>query len=687
MELLRRWARARPERRLLCLPGGARWDEAFAGLSIAQDGEPAALWRYLAEGGPGNAAAAAAWMAHRLAGGDAPPPAVAMPDAGFLTEADARPGDALLLMYRALAQAGDTQPAEEMRSALGAEGRELRIAYVSSLKDGASRAFAAYALDVVRPEVILTATAFAADTHLLFGDRPVLQIAWAGMARREWAASTRGLAPSDLAMHVTMPELDGRIFAGPQAFKTQPALDPTGARAHAILQAEPRQTAAIARRAAALIRLRRTPAAGRRIAILLANYPVRDGRIGNGVGLDAAESVAATLQALAEQGYHLDGAPVAGSQLMRRLTICASNTPGKAPDCATRWPLSDYAAAFANLPEALRAAVTDRWGPPQDDPHAIDGAMALALVRFGNVVVGVQPSRGYDVAAEAAHHDPDLPPPHRYIATYLWLRHSFDAHAVQFGKHGNLEWLPGKAVGPGQDCWPPALIGHLPHVYPFIVNDPGEGMQAKRRAMAVIVDHLTPPMTRGGLHGDLARLENLIDEHALAADGDPRRAKLLEEEIAGYISALRLDADVAAEHLPVEERVRRVDAHLCDLKEMQIRDGLHVFGHKPAAEAANELAVAIARAPRPGSAPEARSLHRAIAFDAGLDGFDPLTRQLGAPWLVRGPLLSQACRFAVEDGWRYCGADRADGDSAGFRSHGLPRGVERYAARHPRHQN
>jgi cobaltochelatase CobN len=653
-EALRAWAWEKGTA-LFCVPAGPTWDETFAAMSAgATTDEIRDLWRYFAEGGPANIEQALVWLA-RAAGADAAPkPPVAMPLAGFLSPGDHAPADILLVIYRALAQAGDTEPVNALRAAFDQRGLRLATVFAASLKNPVCREIMLAAVASTGAEVILNATAFAAQTHVLFGDRPVLQTAFAGQPRREWAASARGLPPGDLAMHVVMPELDGRIFAGPAAFKVQPATEASGALGFALLQSDARQVGAIADRAAAQLALRRTAPAARRVAIVLANYPNRDGRLANGVGLDTPASAALVIRRLREHGYAVADAPDDGAGLMARLTGSATNVIGKAAaDHAVLWPLADYRLAFDRLAPALQEAITRRWGPPEQDPHAEPGGLRLALHRFGHLVIGIQPSRGYDIDPAASFHDPDLMPPHRYAATYLWLRHAFRAHAiVHFGKHGNLEWLPGKAVGLSQECWPQALLGPLPHLYPFIVNDPGEGMQAKRRTAAVVIDHLTPPMTRADLHGDLARLETLLDEYALAQDLDPRRARLLGDDIAGFAGLLALDADLACGALPRDEQIRRLDAHLCDLKEMQIRDGLHVFGKAPEEARLTDLAVAIARCPRAGDSPAAASLHRAIADDLALSGFDPLTRDLAAPYHGPRPAVLAT---ALAGAWRTVG--------------------------------
>ncbi|MCA1951516.1 MAG: cobaltochelatase subunit CobN [Hyphomicrobiales bacterium] len=654
VDALREWAFAKPGRQLALVPGGTVWDEQYAARGTAGLEKTRSLWRYLSEGGARNVRNGLHFMASLLDGREEVPPPEPMPLAGFVASEDACPADAALIIYRALAQAGDLEPADALREALRQQGLRLSILYVSSLKDPVARDVVASALKVVAPSVVINATAFAADTAALFRETPVLQTAFAGQSRREWAASQRGMGPSDLAMHVVMPELDGRIFTSPVAFKTKIAWDAEAHHVPTVLQAEPSQVAALAARAAALVKLQRTKPGERRLAIILANYPNRDGRLANGVGLDTPQSCADLVAALEANGYLTGDAPRTSAGLMALLAAGPTNAADKTAPASVAWPLEAYRRAFAALPADLRQQARDQWGEPEADPHAVGGAIQLALHRFGNLVLCIQPSRGYDVDPAATFHDPALVPPHRYIATYLWLRTEFQAHAfIHLGKHGNLEWLPGKAVGLSQACWPAALIGPLPNIYPFIVNDPGEGVQAKRRISAVIIDHLTPPLTRGELHGDLAQLETLVDEHALATDLDPRRARRLADEIAGYASVLRLDEDIGLNAaMPIEEQVRRVDAHLCDLKEMQIRDGLHVIGSSPQGRLRTDLAVSIARVPRPGEAPAARSLHRAIAADLGLGDFDPLTRDLSAAWT--GPRPHALIRLSA-DPWRSVG--------------------------------
>ncbi len=612
---------------LACVPGELSWDAALAARGTVNAGDTHALWRYCTEGGVENAQLALRFAAHLIGRGELPAPARPMPSAGFWRgepAIDNRP-NAVVIFYRALVAGGDTAAIDALRDALNARGLNAVCLYVTSLKDERSAAFLRAALAAYPPDIIVNATAFATATAhddagvLSASGCPILQVAQAGTSRASWESSLRGLMPRDLAMHVVLPEVDGRIFANVIAFKERGESD-TGFAPTTFRPVEDRINAT-ADLAMAWVRLRRTPGDQRRVAIVLANYPSRDGRLANGVGLDTPQSLIDVLGALLSAGYGVQNNPVDVASMMQLL----QGGPG-----GVSWPVAEYQSTFAGLPESVQRAVEARWGGPAQDPHVVNGRFRLGLHRFGHVVVGVQPARGYNIDPKATYHDPDLVPPHHYLAFYLWIRRHFDAHAVvHLGKHGNLEWLPGKSTGLSANCLPDAVLGPLPHLYPFIVNDPGEGIQAKRRSSAVIIDHLTPPMTRAELHDDLSRLETLVDEYALAADLDPKRAAVIAEDILSLARAQRLDADVnVTRETPTNDALRALDAHLCDLKEMQIRDGLHIFGRTPADAQRNDLLVSIARLPRSDIKPQDASLHRALALDLGLGDFDPLTRDL-----------------------------------------------------------
>ncbi|MBL8834516.1 MAG: cobaltochelatase subunit CobN, partial [Rhodospirillales bacterium] len=366
---------------------------------------------------------------------------------------------------------------------------------------------------------------------------------------------------------------------------------------------------------------RRKAAGARRVALVLANYPGKDGRLANGVGLDTPAAACAILAALAREGYSVAGAPADSAALMRLLLDGPTNLRKRATG-GVRFPLDAYRAFLAKLPDAVRAAVDARWGAAEADPRIDGDAFVLPVHLFGNVAVAIQPARGYEIDPAATYHDPALVPPHGYLAFHAWLR-GLDA-AVHVGKHGNLEWLPGKGIALSDECFPEAALGPLPNLYPFIVNDPGEGTQAKRRAAAVTVDHLTPPLTRAGAYGPQAALERLIDEYDEASRLDPRRMPALAAEILDIARRTGLAAECGiAESDAPGAALPKLDGLLCELKEHQIRDGLHVFGTSPGGTQRRDTLVAIARSPRLGGRPQDESLQRAIARDLGLV-FDPL---------------------------------------------------------------
>ncbi|WP_323015735.1 cobaltochelatase subunit CobN, partial [Devosia sp.] len=462
-------------------------------------------------------------------------------------------------------------------------------------------------------------------------DAPVIQLVQSGRSQAHWAADPQGLSAKDMAMYLVMPELDGRIGGLIVGHKADAVWH---ARTQCPLSAYAPDEDGIARAvtlAANWARLRATPRADRRVALILSNYPLRDGRLANGVGYDAPQSTVRMLAELERAGYSLSPAyPATSPALIALLTAGPTNTNPARGASSAILPLARYAQLFAALPVETREAVTARWGDPAADPFVRGDAFHLPAHRFGNVVIMLQPGRGHGLDDTTSYHDPVLVPPHAYLAAYLWLRHEFSAHAlIHNGKHGTLEWLPGKAVALDSDCYPDALWGQLPHFYPFIVNDPGEGTQAKRRTGAVIIDHLVPPLTRAETYGPLKDLEALLDEYYAASGMDRRRLADLKRRILDFTRDTRLDRDIG---LPEDETqaLVKIDNFLCDLKEAQIRDGLHIFGQSPQGDLERDLIVALARVPR-GDAPEENSLIRALADDLRL-GFDPLTAKLGDPW-------------------------------------------------------
>jgi len=454
----------------------------------------------------------------------------------------------------------------------------------------------------------------------------VLQVIFSGGLRKTWANGTKGLNPRDMAMNVVLPEVDGRIITRAVSFKAMQGQN--FALQTEVLTYEPVRSRIdfVADLAAKWIQLKHTDVSDRKIALILANYPNRDGRLANGVGLDTPASCLEILKALRCAGYSVGEIPATSDELMQLLTTGVTNDRESFELRQVNQSLSleDYQNYFQNLPKSVQNGIQSRWNQPKCEKE-----FAITGMQFGNIFVGIQPSRGYDLDPTLNYHAPDLEPTHDYMAFYYWVRYKFNAHAIaHIGKHGNLEWLPGKSVALSENCYPEVAFGAMPHFYPFIVNDPGEGSQAKRRSQAVILDHLTPPMTRAELYGSLQQLEGLIDEYYEAETLDPERLPRVRSRLIELIKQENLHQDLGVSLDRLEDSLNTIlttaDGYLCEIKESQIRDGLHIFGQCPEGRQLRDLVVAIARNPTA----HRLGLTRAITQDWGLD-FDPLTANLG----------------------------------------------------------
>ncbi|MER9859606.1 cobaltochelatase subunit CobN [Mesorhizobium sp. M0185] len=509
-----------------------------------------------------------------------------------------------ILFYRSMLLAADVAPIDALFEALRHRGMAPVPMFVSSLKDPASLAFVETALATLKPAAIITATAFASGAEpgveTLF-DRagvPVFQVIVATTRRDIWQTNQRGLAPADLAMHVVLPELDGRILAGAISFKGESETDPALAFRAFANRPEPDRVAQVANRVEAFVRLQRTPRAERKLAILIPDYPSAPGRTGYAVGLDVPSSVLAMLHDLSEQGYAVERIPQTPRELLEVLERGGEGLG-----------FEDYLGYSAELPAEAIAAVTAAWGNAADETSLCEAPpsvlaelcgraeggvespaaakFAFRAATFGNVTVALAPDRGRSADRRADYHDPTLPPRHALVAFGLWLRKSLGIHAiVHVGAHGTLEWLPGKTVALSENCFPEIVTGLLPVIYPFIVSNPGEAAQAKRRIAAVTLGHLPPPLTGAGLDENQHRLERLVDEYAQADGLDRRRrdrlAKLIVE--TAEKTGLASEAGVARTDA-ADEALRRIDAWLCDLKDFAIKDGLHIYGRSPEGEA------------------------------------------------------------------------------------------------------
>ncbi|MGH1578097.1 cobaltochelatase subunit CobN [Planktotalea sp.] len=645
---------------LALLPGDDKPDEELRRLSTVSDEDYDALWAYCVEGGPDNAQNLLRYAKSMLDGGENPSAAAPLLRAGVywpgagISNLDAARADwtdgapvVPIIFYRALVQGAGLHPINRLTRALLKEGLNPLPLFVASLKDPVSVATLQQVFTDAPPAVILNCTSFAVGsphagdnapsnplTMPAANDAPIFQTVLSASTEEAWASGLTGLSGRDIAMNVALPEVDGRILSRAVSFKGEAYFDEATECPIATYRAQGDRIGFVAKLAANWANLRVISPENRQVSLVLANYPNKDGRLANGVGLDTPAATVNALHALKDNGYGVVNNPSNSDALMAEVMAGPTNwlTDRAGTEGGELLPLDLYKQHFATLPLDVRDQITDRWGAPENDPFLTPEGFKLSILKFGNATVGIQPARGYNIDPTDTYHSPDLAPPHNYLAFYIWLRHVQGCHAiVHMGKHGNLEWLPGKAIALSQDCMPEAVFGPTPHIYPFIVNDPGEGTQAKRRAQAVIIDHLTPPLARAETYGPLKDLEALVDEYYEAAGVDPRRIDYLRREILSMTSSTGLDKDAGLTGTDEDSDLAKLDSYLCELKEAQIRDGLHIFGTSPVDDLERDLAIALVRVPRGNGTGGDASLIRALAEDCGVD-IDPLDCEMGAAY-------------------------------------------------------
>jgi cobaltochelatase CobN len=664
------------------LPGDDKPDDELFRLSTIAREDWDALWSYLVESGPENAVNFLHYAKSMLTNTARPEAAkpllragVYWPGAGISglqTAQEQWTKDAPIVpivFYRALVQGAGLNPINRLVKSLLRKGLNPLPVFVASLKDPVSVATLESLFLKAPPAVILNCTSFAVgsphqgDTSAVnpltmdaANKAPVFQVVLSASSEQVWRDGLSGLSARDIAMNVALPEVDGRILSRAVSFKGAAYFDEATECPIAAYQARGDRIDFVVALAANWAKLRQTPEAERKVALILANYPNKDGRLANGVGLDTPAATVHVLGLLKDTGYRVVDPPADSDALMTQILAGPTNwlTDRAARAGGVQMSMAEYQIDYGQLPWELRERIESRWGKPEQDPFYCEGEVdcgyfALSILQFGNVLVGVQPARGYNIDPKDSYHSPDLVPPHNYLAFYFWLRHQFRADAlVHMGKHGNLEWLPGKAVALSETCLPEAVLGPTPNIYPFIVNDPGEGTQAKRRTQAVIIDHLTPPLTRAESYGPLRDLEALVDEYYEASGVDPRRLEHLRREILLLTSTTGIAQDIGMEGADETGDLAKLDAYLCDLKEAQIRDGLHIFGQSPVGRLEQDLVQALTRIPRGSGKGADASLPRALVADLGL-GFDPLDCDMAGKW--QGP-RPDALQAVSGDTWR-----------------------------------
>ena len=666
---------------LIACPGHQEWDEDLITACSAPVAELETVFAYLMRGGIPNFRNLFLFLSDTYLGSDyghaAPEPmpweGIYHPDAATSETLDVdtyirsrfQPGRPAIgiLFYRAHWMSGNLQFVDDLIRCLESHQVNVLPVYSYSLKHNPEQdgqrsrtltSFMADAAGLPRVDCIINTMGLAMSDLSQDGptiatgwsvdlldalDVPILQGIVSTGSRQEWADSSLGLGPIDTAMNVALPEFDGRIITVPISFKEETAAVPAAngsvngsdsAAGNALVSprlqryvAAPDRMDCLARLAAKWANLRRKSNADKRIAIIMSNYPTKDARIGNAVGLDTPASVIHLLHALQHAGYQVADIPADGDELVHRIIARCSNdrdtlTEQQLKLAAGSVTRRQYAQWFNAFAPAVQQQLQDAWGDPPGQVYRAGDTLAIAGLALGNIFVGLQPPRGFGENPISVYHSPDLTPTHHYLAYYRWIKDIFQADAmIHIGKHGTLEWLPGKGIGLSNACYPEVALDDLPLFYPFIINNPGEGTQAKRRAHATIIDHLIPPMTTADSYGDIAKLEQLLDEHYQCQTLDPAKLPMLESRIWEMVQQAELHRDLGVDAPPDDfgEFMLEIDGYLCEIKDVQIKDGLHTLGQPPTDAQLVGLISALTRLDISGIP----SLRRALADALGLD--------------------------------------------------------------------
>jgi cobaltochelatase CobN len=679
---------------LLAFGGEAAPDAELTRLSTVPSATVAQAFGYLVHGGLDNLEQLLRFVAGAvLKQGWGFDPPVAVPECGVwpLTQptppafVSGRPSVGIIF-YRAHVLSGNTVFVDDLCAAVDAAGANPVAVWCYSLRPGSDgRVAAVDLLASVGVDAVITTVLAAGSADGDEGEGwdagelaalrvPVIQAITATQPSAAWEEGTHGLTPVDVAMAVAIPEFDGRLITVPFSFKeVVDEGDELGTAVTAYRTVSDR-VARVAGVAVRLAGLGRVPVAERRVAVVLSAYPTKRSRIGNAVALDTPASVIALLARLRDAGYRVERIPADGDALMAELIDAfsyerASLTAAQLARAPGRWSGAAYVDWWRSgaVPARAAALVESTWGEPPGTVYVDPGSGDLVFpgLDLGGVFVTVQPPRGFGEDPIAVYHSPDLAPTHHYLAFYRWLDAGWGADAiVHAGKHGTLEWLPGKGVGLSASCFPDLALGSVPLIYPFVVNDPGEGTQAKRRAHAVIVDHLLPPMTRAETYDDLARLEALLDAYAQVAALDPTKLPAIRTQIWELMVNASLHDDLGLAERPADDEfdaaILHVDGYLCELKDAQIRGGLHVLGQAPIGEAELDLVLALTRLAQ-GGVP---SLRATVAARLGTSADALTATSVAVPSPATVPAMGR--RQAVDAVEAECRRLLADLQSAGW---------------------
>ncbi len=662
--------------KLILLPGDDKPDNILFELSNVDSDTYNDLWSYFNEGGLDNTINALQYLKYIITNKDKPPLpksilpiGIYWPNVGNIDTEDIKRRWVKnypligVTFYRALFQSNQTSTIDRLILSLRDEGFNSLPLYAKSFKDKKNAAIASHLFSKYNPDAIINLTGFSLSSpnnpnpETIFDNkkRIVFQSFLTSMERKDWVKSTKGLNTRDIAMNVSLPEIDGRIITKSIAFKKTIEFDEISEAQVIKYQPDSENIRYISALVSNWIKLQKTHNKDKKIFITLANYPNKDGRIGNGVGLDTPASTINVLKELMKNGYKVDkDIPKNSKELMNCLLEGTTNNLQKELNKNTEKLSYDlYLRHFNILPKSIKNTVLKRWGRIEDDPYFKNGSFNLPIHKFKNISIGIQPARGYNIDPKSTYHSPDLVPPHNYLAFYIWIKHIYNSNAlIQMGKHGNLEWLPGKSMSLSKKCYPELILGPMPLIYPFIVNDPGEGSQAKRRNAATIIDHLTPPLTRAEIYGDMRILEVLIDEYYEASQYNSKRMQSIAEKIIETSNLIGLTDDCGVtKNDTIDSILNKIDTYLCELKELQIRDGLHIFGESPKHLQLTDLTISLTRLSRKDNKNGNMSLLVALTKDLKIK-LNPLECDFKKNYTGEKPKILESL---TKDNWRSCG--------------------------------
>ena len=531
------------------------------------------------------------------------------PDPYFYDWRDEKGTKIGIISYKSLFLANETKLTDQLNKHLRKNGFSPKTIFVSSLKNINIHREIQYIVKKEGIRIIVTTTSFDSVVNRNHDDKkesqnlfekiklPVLQILTSSISKNDWYGSKIGMNSLDLLMQVVIPEFDGRITTLPVAFKEVISTNKYLCSEITNYEVYPYAINWITKFLSNYLKLSCLKNIDKKVCLVISNYPIKNSRIGNGVGLNTPSSILNILSWLKEENYDLAGhdIPISSKKLMSQIINSRTNDQESQNNQPLDYvTLESYLKFWNNLPTESKQYVLSRWGSPNESYDIDNNKFSINGIIFGNVCILIQPQRGYDPDSKKDLHSPDLPPPHRYLAQYYWIENIFKANVIcHIGKHGTAEWLPGKAVGLSENCFPKIISPPIPYIYPFIVNDPGEGSQAKRRSHSTIIDHLTPPLDRSELYGYLSNLEQLVDEYYEAKLLDSNRIEKIEELIKDLIlKEFKESFDINSPDI-----INNIDSYLCELKESQIRVGLHTFGSKQNINDEISLILCISRVP------------------------------------------------------------------------------------------